>query len=86
MNCPECGVWTEVISTRGTRRRRECGNGHRFTTEEVIAKLKRPPIPPETRQAISAAQGSIKSVARQFGVSERTVKRIKNDKTKMQMP
>lgn len=40
MNCPECGAWTTVRETRLTvmryRRRRECGNGHKFTTEEVV--------------------------------------------------
>ena len=40
MNCPECGTWTTISETRNTvmryRRRRECGNGHKFTTEEVV--------------------------------------------------
>ena len=40
MNCPKCGVWTNVLDTRNkgsfTLRRRECGNGHRFTTEEHV--------------------------------------------------
>jgi transcriptional regulator NrdR family protein len=36
MKCPECGVWSVVKETRGTRRRRECANEHRFTTEEVV--------------------------------------------------
>lgn len=44
MNCPECGAWSTVIETRSSpvryRRRRECGNGHKFTTEETI-------VPPE---------------------------------------
>lgn len=38
--CPSCGKWTEVVTTRGTRggvyRRRECENGHRFTTYEIF--------------------------------------------------
>ena len=39
--CPECNVWTEVLDTRlksdGSRRRRyQCGNLHRFWTEERI--------------------------------------------------
>ena len=46
MKCPECGVWTVVKEAResetyGYRRRRECANGHRFTTHEVV-------IPDET--------------------------------------
>lgn len=36
MKCPVCGVWTVVKDTRGGRRRRECANEHRFTTEEVV--------------------------------------------------
>jgi len=44
MNCPECGAWTTISETRLTvmryRRRRECGNGHRFTTEESVVPQK----------------------------------------------
>jgi len=36
MKCPTCGTWTSVKETRGTRRRRECANEHRFTTEETV--------------------------------------------------
>ena len=41
MNCPECGAWSLVNETRksptfGYRRRRECANGHKFTTKEVV--------------------------------------------------
>lgn len=42
MNCPECGAWSSVKETRSDktktkyRRRRECGNGHKFTTEEKV--------------------------------------------------
>jgi transcriptional regulator NrdR family protein len=43
MKCPECGTYTEVIDSRmkvdGTRRRRyQCANMHRFTTQETITK------------------------------------------------
>jgi len=41
MKCPTCGAWSTVMSTRDTKRRRECANEHRFTTEEVV-------IPEET--------------------------------------
>lgn len=41
MKCPECGCLTNVLETRNRNRgwglqyrRRECENGHRFTTEE----------------------------------------------------
>jgi len=40
MNCPECGAWSVILETRSStaryRRRRECGNGHKFTTEEIV--------------------------------------------------
>lgn len=42
LKCPECGKWTDVIETRKLNghnaiyRRRECGNGHRFVTHEII--------------------------------------------------
>lgn len=40
MNCPRCGATSGVVETRvmtslTTRRRRECVNGHRFTTIEI---------------------------------------------------
>jgi len=46
MKCPVCGSWSSVKTTResptfGHTRRRECGNEHRFTTQEVF-------IPQET--------------------------------------
>ena len=40
MNCPKCGKYTEVLETRanpdGMRRRYECANLHRFTTQEAL--------------------------------------------------
>lgn len=42
MKCPICGAWTLVKSTRArktndnTYRRYECGNLHRFSTEERV--------------------------------------------------
>ena len=40
MNCPICKVWSTVEDTRAkegfTLRRRQCGNGHKFTTEEHV--------------------------------------------------
>jgi transcriptional regulator NrdR family protein len=48
MNCPECNKESRVVDSRpckGTRvgenyirRRRECENGHRFTTKEDIER------------------------------------------------
>jgi len=38
MKCPECGADTHVLSTRrGSHRRRECFNEHRFSTDETVA-------------------------------------------------
>ena len=41
MKCPECGAWSIIKETRtsptfGYRRRRECGNEHSFTTQELV--------------------------------------------------
>jgi transcriptional regulator NrdR family protein len=48
MKCPTCGAWTTIKRNResaefGYIRRRECGNEHRFTTQELV-------IPDETMQ------------------------------------
>lgn len=44
MKCPTCGAWSSVLDTRtgpheSLRRRRECGNGHRFATLEVFPEV-----------------------------------------------
>ena len=41
--CPQCAAWTRVLQTHGCIRRRECANGHRFTTEEQPVKPKAQP-------------------------------------------
>lgn len=43
MKCPICNVWTSVNETRSKpdsiQRRRECANGHTFSTlEQIIPK------------------------------------------------
>lgn len=35
MNCPECQAWSVVLLSRTPKRRRECANGHRFSTIET---------------------------------------------------
>ena len=41
MNCPECGAWSLVKETRRKIvRRRECANGHLFTTIETLHKTR----------------------------------------------
>jgi transcriptional regulator NrdR family protein len=47
MKCPTCAAWSEVLDTRNgphetTKRRRECGNGHRFYTFEMLAPARNP--------------------------------------------
>jgi len=40
MKCPTCGTYTRILETRvnpaGVRRRYECANLHRFTTQEAL--------------------------------------------------
>lgn len=70
--CPECGAHTSVLSTRGTRRRRECFEGHRFSTEEAVVES-------VTRKAdwreVAEAEGPGFEVAAVFGVSPASVYR-----------
>jgi transcriptional regulator NrdR family protein len=58
MNCPECDAWSTVTETRKTpvryRRRRECGNGHKFTTEETIVPSEQ--IEKESRERFENAR------------------------------
>lgn len=47
MTCPHCGAWALIKETRTKKtdnvvmRRYECGNLHRFTTEEKIQCVKK---------------------------------------------
>lgn len=51
MNCPECGAWSRVLSTRqGDTRRRECANMHRFTTKETVVADSPKPKTPDTKR------------------------------------
>ena len=57
--CPECGSRAQVIETRrnshGVRRRHECGNEHRFSTQEKLMNPPPAPIPepkPEPAKAL----------------------------------
>lgn len=55
MKCPTCNVWVRVIETRNgpdntKRRRYECANLHRFTTEERI--LHNPKPTPKEKAAL----------------------------------
>lgn len=60
MKCPRCGTWSTVLDTRPgehltTRRRRECANGHRFTTLEVL------PAAVNVRDLAAAARAAARS-------------------------
>ena len=67
MNCPECGAWTTINETRLTvmryRRRRECGNGHKFTTEEVVVPQKQ--IEQEVKIRLKTAREN-KAIAKKY--------------------
>ena len=79
MKCPTCGGWTTVHETRGTRRRRECANGHRFSTEERVVG-----VMPGGRhqkwarnQAIRQDPRGASELARVHGISEAAIRQIR---------
>lgn len=47
MKCPECAGWTDIKDTRQNKertvvtRRRQCANGHLFTTHEKQVKTRK---------------------------------------------
>ena len=75
MKCPKCNAWTRVVETRGSFRVRECGNLHRFTTEEVfvIDHEDRKKMQEEKRREVAMAEGTIQSVATRYNVSDHSV-------------
>lgn len=96
MKCPHCGAWSEVSETRATadgmRRRRDCANGHRFTTFEVLPQVlkaaKASPLastwatPGSARrwarnQAIVADTRPAAEVAREHGITDKRVRQIR---------
>jgi transcriptional regulator NrdR family protein len=65
MKCPVCGSWSSVITTResptfGHTRRRECGNEHRFTTQEIA--IPQEAIDEERRNHYEHMQKQLESV------------------------
>ena len=36
MKCPRCGQSSRVLETRGYQRKRQCPDGHRYWTDEVV--------------------------------------------------
>lgn len=78
MKCPHCGVHTYVLASRGTRRRRECANGHRFNTAETVLGLDGKRVQKWTRnKAICADLRSHSELARVHGVSEARIREIR---------
>lgn len=45
MNCPTCNAWTDIKDTRNkgdyVQRKRQCANGHTFTTKEIVVPSKK---------------------------------------------
>lgn len=66
MKCPKCNADSRVLATRGLRRRRECFNEHRFTTEEVVVQGFKDG---SDVQAIREAKGTLQQIAAEFGRS-----------------
>lgn len=60
MRCPRCAAASDVLDTRAgdnfsTRRRRECHNGHRFVTLEVLPAATSSKTLADAARAASAA-------------------------------
>jgi len=77
MKCPFCEVWSDVIETRGARRRRECGNGHRFTTQEQLTSYSPRKVDDRNRQAAQMvlAGKTQTEVAEAFNMSRTSLSR-----------
>ena len=69
MKCVQCGAWSLIKDTRGTRRRRECANGHRFSTQEVEYQATDAPSTSDQAAMISLAEGvSCEAAAKRMGL------------------
>lgn len=94
MKCTHCAAWSSVLETRtlhgGTRRRRECANGHKFWTLEVTdsAEARRQAQRDKTLQTTAARTWtrnqrirddprSSAQTGRAFGLSAPTVRKIR---------
>lgn len=78
MKCPHCGAWSAVLDTRATRRRRECANGHRFSTVETVVGLSGNRTQKWARnQAIRADARGNSELARIHNVSEARIREIR---------
>ena len=97
MKCPTCGAWATVLETRDgpnetTRRRRECGNGHRFWTYEVYSAMRNPGTINRSLAAVKrsrelwARDTAIRKdprpaseVAEEYGLTATTVRRVRRE-------
>jgi hypothetical protein len=75
MKCPKCNAWTRVAETRLPFRVRECGNLHRFTTEEVfvIDHEDKKKMQEDKRREVAMAEGTIRDIATRYNVSDYSV-------------
>lgn len=85
MRCTQCGGSAQVMTTRGTKRRRQCGNGHSFWTDEValpdvvvVPRAERVNRAKLLEQQVAEREG-VKSlaVAVELGTSDAYVRRIR---------
>lgn len=80
MKCPECGAESSVLETRGTRRRRQCRNGHRWSTDEVVADFRADMYErgQATRRAnaLQAEAGTANAYAGQFRAAQKTARHV----------
>lgn len=76
MKCPTCNAWSRVVETRGSFRVRECGNLHKYTTEEVLVYShdERKKMQEERRREVAMAEGTQQEVATRYNVSINSVK------------
>lgn len=76
MNCPKCNAWSRVVTTRMPRRVRECGNLHRFTTEEVLVHThdEKKKEQEDRQREVAMAEGTIQDVANHYNVDTKSVR------------
>jgi hypothetical protein len=71
-----CNAWSRVVETRLPRRVRECGNLHRFTTDEVIiyTHFEKKKEQEDKQREVAMAEGTIQDVANYYGVDPKSVR------------
>jgi transposase-like protein len=76
MKCPQCGAWTRVVYTRLPKRTRECGNLHKFSTQEVLlySHDEKKQDQEDRRRVAAMAKGTAQDVAASYGVTAQSVR------------